>query len=77
MNYKNMLNDIKDEVPPVRFFSGKRYRARDSGYTKKEAYNIKEDHVRRLCCSKNDIKPFRDSDGLYTLYYLDTLDEVI
>lgn len=73
MNYKEMLQDIKDDIPPVRFFGGKRYRAEFSGYTKRQVYKAIKRVVLQTGCTKNDLRPFRDSDGLYTLYYHESL----
>ena len=69
MNYKDIMKDIKDEIPPVRFFNGERYRAGFSGYTKREVDGVMIRVILRTGCKQKDLKPHKDSDGLYTLYY--------
>lgn len=73
MNYKEIVQDIKDDIPPVRFFGGKRYHAEFSGYTKKAVRRAIKRTMWQTECTKNKLKPVRSSDGLYTLYYHESL----
>jgi len=60
---------IYETIPPVRFFSGKRYVAWFSGYTEKEVKKTIKNMVKQCRCAKGDVKKVRDVDGRYTIYY--------